>query len=58
MYEYLRLVDGANEFEGRLEVNISGTEFGTVCNEVFLVLTVNFVYLVLLYIIIDTCSSL
>lgn len=32
-YESIRLVDGATEFEGRLEVNISG-EFGTVCNDV------------------------
>ena len=29
----VRLVDGANGFEGRLEVNIEG-EWGTVCNEV------------------------
>lgn len=32
-YESIRLVDGATEFEGRLELNISG-EFGTVCNDV------------------------
>ena len=33
IYDYIRLVDGANNYEGRLEVNISG-EFGTVCNDV------------------------
>ncbi|XP_052783699.1 protein bark beetle-like isoform X2 [Mya arenaria] len=31
-YEYIRLVDGATEFEGRLELNFTG-EFGTVCSE-------------------------
>lgn len=33
IYEEIRLVDGDSEFEGRLELNISG-QFGTVCNDV------------------------